>query len=191
MDFYWKYWYALYTINVWFIYKRITHVCFPQMRHFESKIMSNDYPSHSLSVVKISIQMVEVLLNNDGKTNRNQHENHILYYHFYSLFLQYLKKGKKTTWDFDWIWKLEERVTKSNTFWFSSSDQSGLKSLWAALKCSFLDTFTFIVCQNVIPETSLCYSPSHYLLQEHFTRHKINSFTEKRFIISFNPEGLT
>ena len=76
----------------------IRHVCFSQIRHSESKIISNNYPSHSSSLVKISTQTVEVLLSNGVQIVQNQHKNHssfITFIHLCSVFSGYLKKEKK------------------------------------------------------------------------------------------------
>ncbi len=80
----------------------MTHVNFPTPRHFELKSLSLDYPSYSVSLVKTSAPVVELLSSNDVNIIPNEHENHIIilsflvtFIHFCSLFLQYLKKGKK------------------------------------------------------------------------------------------------
>jgi hypothetical protein len=48
------------------------------MGYSESKIISNNYLSHSLSLVKISSQTVKVLLSTGVKIVGNQHKNQII-----------------------------------------------------------------------------------------------------------------
>ena len=57
--------------------------------------MSFDYSFFSLSLIKFSAQTVKVLVSKDVNIITYKHENRILYYHFCSLFSQYLRKGKK------------------------------------------------------------------------------------------------
>ena len=59
--------------------------------------MSIDYPSYSLSLVKISARTVKVLLSNDDNIVWDEYKNAIIFLsfvYFYSLFSQYLEKGK-------------------------------------------------------------------------------------------------
>ena len=64
------------TVNIWFTHKRIRHVCFSQLSYFKAKIMSNDYQSRSLSLVKISARTVKFLLSNSIKLIRSLHKDH-------------------------------------------------------------------------------------------------------------------
>ena len=68
------------------------------MRYFESEIISNNYPFHSLSLVKISARTVKVLLCDDENIVWDEYKNSIIFLsflYFCSLFSQYLEKGKK------------------------------------------------------------------------------------------------
>ena len=66
--------------------------------------MLNDYPYHSLSVVKISTRTVEALSSNDENMNQDRYKNHIVILSPLALpftIFTISQEWKKTTWDFD------------------------------------------------------------------------------------------